>query len=338
MLRRIRRPLVRRIFDPETTLVIRNPVSGYGVSRRRADRLEVLLASRGYRVRHTDGPGAASRIARSFGEDRPEAALMVVGGDGSLFEAIRTLPERVPLAFFPTGTVNLLARSLEIPRDPGPWLELLDREELREAYFSRCNGRPFVSIGSVGLDAETIRKTDQRLKLAFQKVAIGAKAFQLYWTHRVPEYRVTLDGERIGLPLVGIIFGAQPYYAGPSRILAEASHAQRDLDVLLLTGRRRRVLWKYAAGMLTGRLPRWRGIVYRKATMLRIETEPPMAVELDGDYFGETPVEIEVEKHPRRVLAPESSVRSAFEPRRGAGWGTGRPSRGAKWHLPRQRM
>jgi len=308
---------VPKIFDPETTLVIRNPVSGRPRSRRRADRLEALLAGRGYRVRHTEGPGAASRMAQSFGEERLDAALIVVGGDGSLFDAIRALPARVPLAFFPTGTVNLLARSLEIPRDSDPWLRMLDREEFRDAYFSRCNGRPFACVGSVGLDAETIQRTDQRFKLSFQEIAIGAKAFQLYWTHRVPEYRVSLDGARVDLPLVGVIFGAQPYYGGPNRIFPEANHEQRDLDVLLLTGRRRRVLWKYAAGMLTGRLPRWRGVVYRKVTTLRIETDPPMPVELDGDYYAETPVEIEVEKHPRRVLAPESSIGPAFEPRRG---------------------
>jgi diacylglycerol kinase family enzyme len=298
---------VPRIFDPETTLVLRNPVSGRRGARRRADQLDRFLAGRGYAIGRTKGPGAAARIAKRFGEEHPDAALIVVGGDGSLFDAIRDLPVRVPLAFFPTGTVNLLARSLGIPRDPVAWLGMLDREELRDAYFSRCNGRPFASVGSVGLDAETIEQTDERLKLAFQEIAIGAKAFQLYWTHRVPEYRVTLDGARIELPLVGIIFGAQPYYAGPNRILPEADHGQRDLDVLLLTGRRRRVFWKYAAGVFTGRLSRWRGVVHRKVTTLRIETDPPMPVELDGDHFGRTPVEIEVEKHPRRVLAPEDS-------------------------------
>ena len=64
-----------------------------------------------------------------------------------------------------------------------------------------------------------------------------------------------------------------------------------------------RALWRYAIGVRTGRLPRQQGCELRKATRLRIDAEPPTSVQLDGDFYCETPIEIEVEKTPRLVLA-----------------------------------
>lgn len=293
-------------FDPGSTLILRNPVSGRASTRARAARLEERLRHFGYEVRHTDGPGRAGPIAAAWCRETENASVVVIGGDGTIFETIADLPTDVPLGFFPTGTVNLLARALQVPTHIDAFMNLLERGSERRVYFARCNDRPFASVGSVGLDAETLRDLNPRMKKLLQEAAIGLKAFERYFRHELPRYRVTLDGKLVEGPLLGVIFGLQPYYGGPRRILPDADPGRPELDVGLMRGSHRRRLWRYTAGMLTGRL-QW-GPELCKARRLRIETDPPTAVQLDGDYFGQTPIEIEVEPQPRSILAPTNAL------------------------------
>lgn len=291
-----------KIFAPGSTLVLRNPASGRPGSRRRADALERELVLRGHTVTHTPGPRTAGQLARRFCEGRPDAALLVLGGDGTVFEALEALPPHVPLGVFPTGSVNLLARAHGVPSDPSRWLDSLEREHLRAHYFARCNGRPFTSVGSAGLDAEAVAHLDPRLKRALHEVAYALQALRLYPTHRIPRFRIAVDGREVATRVVGLLFGTVPYYGGPHRILPEAEPGKRGLEVALLGGSHRRAFWRYAAGLVTGALPRQRGVEYRRATRLAIEADPPIAVQLDGEPFGTTPVDVEVEREPRRVL------------------------------------
>ena len=261
------------------------------------------MRARGYTVCHTTGPKRAGAIAAAHCEKHKSPAVVLIGGDGTVFESIESLPLDVPLGVFPSGTVNLLARALDIPGEIATWLALLERGSLRPMYFARCNGRPFTCVGSAGFDAETLRHVKPQFKKTLQEAAIGLEAFRRYWRHKPSSYRVTLDDTTVSGPFVGVFFGLQPYYGGRHRIMENAHTERRELDVGLLRGGHKRALWRYAIGVRTGRLPRQQGCELRKATRLRIEADPPTSVQLDGDFYCETPIEIEVEKTPRLVLA-----------------------------------
>src|SRR5690606_4409372 len=93
-------------------------------------------------------------------------------------------------------------------------------------------------------------------------------------------------------------------FGGPQVIFPDADPSRPDLEVALLEGPERRLLWKYVFGMLVGSLPRMRGAVYRTCRTIRIEADPPLAVELDGDGHGQSPVTIDLDPAPRRLLVP----------------------------------
>ena len=101
-------------FSPDKTAVLHNPVSGRAVSRRRACKMLTDLATAGYEIHQTQEPGQATSLARQCVADGAEA-LVIVGGDGTILEAIQDLSPSVRLAPFPTGTVNLFVRGLGLP-------------------------------------------------------------------------------------------------------------------------------------------------------------------------------------------------------------------------------
>ena len=79
-------------------------------------------------VKHTEKAGDASAFAKEAARNQFEA-VFVMGGDGTVNEGVSGLAEedyRPKFGFFPLGTVNDMARALDIPLDPAEAIQSLD--------------------------------------------------------------------------------------------------------------------------------------------------------------------------------------------------------------------
>jgi len=294
-------------FDAAGSLVVHNPVSGRAPGRRRASRLVAELVRRGYPAAPTGGPGEAATIAARAARHGLRSVI-VVGGDGTLFEAIAELPPEVAIAQFPTGTVNLFARSLAIPTDESRWLSLFEERATQRVFFARCNDRPFASVASVGFDALVVARVSRRLKKWIQEGAYAVRALYDLPRYRFPSLAVRVDGDLVPETLVGVLIGKGPHFGGPHRVLPSADPLEPTLAVTTLAGHRRIDLLRYARGFLFGTLPRLHGVSARVAREVVIEATPAAHVELDGEACGGTPARFDVEPSPRLVLAPSPQV------------------------------
>ena len=102
-----------------SSVVINNPDAGRRRGRPDAvSRLVDLLRRRGLRVDAwaTAAPGDATQLSRDALTAGVEM-IIVHGGDGTVNEVMQPLVEgATPLAVWPGGTANVLARELELPR------------------------------------------------------------------------------------------------------------------------------------------------------------------------------------------------------------------------------
>jgi diacylglycerol kinase family enzyme len=108
--------------------------------------------------------------------------LVAGGGDGTISAAAAiAFARNVPLAVVPAGTMNLFARSLQMPLDLEQALAAVAGGEVRAIDIATANGRPFVHQFSVGIHAKLVKLREQltytsRLgkMLASTRAAIGA--------------------------------------------------------------------------------------------------------------------------------------------------------------------
>lgn len=298
------------LFAPSATAVVLNPISGKPSSRRKARRMADQLTARGYRIVPTTGPNSAGRLAREAVECGCNSVI-AIGGDGTLYETMAELPAETGIGFFPTGTVNLFARGLNIPLRPDAWLELLDSRHTVPMHLGRCNNRPFACVASVGFDALVVAKVNRTLKKWIQKGAYAVAALRSFAGYAPPDLSVTLDGEPYRpraefsrQKLVGVIVARVPYYGGLHAVLPKADPLSPRLEVALLHAQDKWSLLRFARGVVLGTLPRMKGVVYQTVQRIRIESQPASEVELDGDAFSQTPVECRVEPNTRPILSP----------------------------------
>ena len=123
-----------------------------------------LMRSAYLRTVRTERPQHAVELARDAGD---ADALIVFSGDGG-FNGVLNGVERSdqPLGFVPGGGTSVLPRALGLPRDPVAAAERLAEALLenrtRTISTGRVNGRRFGFGAGIGIDAEAVRRIDER--------------------------------------------------------------------------------------------------------------------------------------------------------------------------------
>jgi diacylglycerol kinase family enzyme len=123
-----------------------------------------LMKAAYVRTVRTERPRHAIELARSAGE---ADALIVFSGDGGFNEALNGVERNdLPLGFVPGGGTSVLPRALGLPRDPVDAAEriadALVHDRTRHISTGRVNGRRFAFNAGLGLDAEVVRRIDER--------------------------------------------------------------------------------------------------------------------------------------------------------------------------------
>ncbi|MBD0417257.1 diacylglycerol/lipid kinase family protein [Oryzicola mucosus] len=89
--------------------------------------------------------------------------VMVGGGDGTVSTAAAKLKgKKKALAILPAGTMNLFARSLQIPQTLDGAVKAFATGEIRAVDVATANGIPFVHQFSVGMHAKLVHLREQK--------------------------------------------------------------------------------------------------------------------------------------------------------------------------------
>lgn len=289
---------------PDRILVVHNPVAGRRRRRRFGAVLE-RLRTRGIEavVRATGGPGDAERLAREAGR-ADFRAVVVAGGDGTLNEAANGLgADAPPLGVIPLGTANVFAWEMGIPPAPAAVADAIAAGRVRTLWPGEVNGRRFLQVAGVGLDARAVAGVDPVLKRRFGKGAYVWSGVRTLWRHSFPPLR----GEVAGGPFEtrSLIACKGRLYGGRFVMAPGADPGRASFEVVLLprfgvaAG-----MFRYGTALALGRLARLAGVRCVTAPEVTVTDPPGEPVHADGDIVATTPATVRIAERPLRVLAP----------------------------------
>jgi len=264
----------------------------------------------------TDGPGAATEIARQAVRDRRQMVI-VCGGDGTLNEVVNGLAgSRVPLALLPAGTANVLAKELNLPWNIERAAELVAGSTLRRIALGKIKteetgaaGRYFLSVAGAGPDGALVRAVNGGLKRHTGTLAYWAEGFRQLGSYRFPRFRVIAGQESFEATL--IVVGRTKHYGGPFQITSEADLYGNDFELMLCTTRSR---WKYLGYvflLLFGQLRRARGARFLRASCVRCEPldAEPVWAQVDGEPAGAIGVEFCIVPDALTLAVPHTALK-----------------------------
>ncbi|HKA14204.1 MAG TPA: diacylglycerol kinase family protein [Myxococcota bacterium] len=303
------------------TLVIVNPHSGGGATRRRWRALEprVRDALGALEVEHTRVARDAERLAREAVRAGIER-LVVAGGDGTLAEVATgllrgRLADYAEIAVLPMGTGCDFARTLGVSRDPESAIALLRDGKARRidaghARYVRRDGAPadswFLNAASFGVSGRVVELERRGPRRLGGTVAFAIATVRALLRYRSARVALRVDGELVldGPVALGVAANGRQF-GGGMPIAPDARPDDGWLDVVCVAT---------TSGLqLIPKLPKlYRGIhladpVVHARRGRRIEADAaPGAVplELDGDPVGALPAQIELVPGALSVIGP----------------------------------
>ena len=274
-------------------VLISNPGSGRPGGRQRAvARMMELLERRGLRVvpRATTAPGEATRLSRDALESGADL-ILVYGGDGTVNEVAQPLiGSSTPLAVWPGGTANVLARELGLPRDLERLADVIAARRTRRVSLGRAGDRYFLLMAGVGLDAALVRAVDPALKRFLGQGAFWVAALQqlVRWNPR--PFVIDVGGQRH--EAVFALFANAASYASGMRIAPDANMESDHLDLCLVNWRERARIVRHLRAGFTGTLACLPGVRY--LTIQRATAEGDgVWVHVDGELLAQLPITFE---------------------------------------------
>ncbi|REE95010.1 diacylglycerol/lipid kinase family protein [Thermomonospora umbrina] len=284
--------------------------------RRRFAEARRLLARAGLEfaeVHSVSEPGRLPAVLADVLTRRPDL-VVVGGGDGTIAEAVSHLAGRdIALGLLPLGTTNNFARSLELPLGLAGAVQVLRDGKVADVDLGQVRDKGpgevkvFANMVSVGLSVDVAEQVPHDLKRVIGRAAYAVTGAWLMFRHRPFRATIEVDGKTYELVTHQLNIANGSHHSG-RRFAGDASPDDRLLNVYRLGDRSRlRLAADTVAHMLTG--PRRRladDMFLNTSADIRVTTDPPLKIDVDGEIHGPTPVEIGLLPNALRVLVPRS--------------------------------
>lgn len=300
-------------LDRRSIMVILNPTSG-GEDHKKIMG-ELLYKLKNYYkdivFKITEKQHDATKFAQSAC-DRKFHSICVIGGDGTLNEVITGIAPneyRPKLMIIPGGTVNCLARVLEIPMGPMPTSAVMaiDLERTIKVDIGKVGDKYFTYMLSIGPVSEAIHESTTESKLKFGPMAYFIESTRKLREDSMKNVRVITDeGEFEGMVDHVIVSLTNKFGK------FEFSKEKLDIDdgyanVFITTEDDLLSRMSLIGDAIWSRLEENEAIKYFRTKKVRIESVDgdKIASDIDGDKGDYLPVEAEILKQHIEVFLPK---------------------------------
>ena len=284
------------------TVVILNPTAGSPETLRDwQDR--VASIARGCPIRVTSHPGGAEALARRAVEDG-FMRIVAAGGDGTVNHVANGIAgSDAALGLLPMGTVNVFAMELGLPsHNLRLCWDIIEGANVRLVDLPSANGKYFVQLAGVGLDAQVVKETSLALKRSFGPLSYLISAAQIA-ARQPPKLFVESENASVDEGSF-VLIGNGRLYGGPFPFFKHARIDDGLFDVVVFKRLGYLEIIKYLQDVVFSSDIRVPEIEYFQTRRLRVTSEQDVPMEIDGELAGNCPVDFQVQEKALRVLAP----------------------------------
>lgn len=237
-------------------------------------------------------------------------AVVAAGGDGTIALALRgTARTEIPVAILPFGTGNQLALNFGIPNSLEDAVRVAVEGRVEAIDLGLFDGAHFALIAGAGLDAEVMASATAELKNKFGILAYFYSGIKHVIASKSAKYVIHADDQVVEVEAAMVLL-ANAGLIGAGSLPMEVMVAPRTdlqdglLDIAVFAPRHlpdmAGILWRMATRRFAGD----DRMFFLQARKVRIETDPPVAIQVDGQVRGETPLEVEIDPLAGRILVP----------------------------------
>lgn len=296
--------------------LIFNPVAGQSDSEQDLDLIKDILEPEfeldiQFTTKEVDG----GELARRAVENQAEIVL-ASGGDGTISAVAEALINTdIPLGAIARGTANAFANALGIPDTIEAACKVIVDGATKKVDAALCNNKPMILLAGVGFEAETVENADREAKNRFGLLAYILSGFKqlrefehFTATIETKDREITLEASA-----VTVANAAPPYSVlahGPAGVIFDDGL----LDITIISHRSTVDAIAMSIDLLQSAKSEEavdrEQIEYLRSDWVRVTTEPPQKIVIDGEVVGKTPIEVKCVPQGLTIFVPPESKTS----------------------------
>ena len=286
-------------------VVILNPTAGSPETLRDWQE-RVASIARGCPIRVTSRAGETEALTRRAVEEG-FARIVAAGGDGTVNHVANGLAgSKAALGLLPLGTVNVFAMELGLPlHNLDLCWDIIEGSNVRLVDLPSANGKYFVQLAGVGLDAQVVKETSLAFKRSFGPLSYLISAAQIA-ARQPPKLFIKSENAPVEEGSF-VLIGNGRFYGGPFPFFKHAVIDDGLFDVVVFKRLGYLEIIKYLQDVVFSSDIRVPEIEYFQTRRLRLTSEQDVPLELDGELAGNCPVDFQIQKKALHVLAPPTS-------------------------------
>ncbi|MEY2830969.1 MAG: hypothetical protein RLZZ574_227 [Cyanobacteriota bacterium] len=299
--------------------LIFNPVAGQGNSEQDLATIKSILEPTfDLDIQYTTPEVSAGELAVQAVKNNVEM-IIASGGDGTVSAVAEALINTdVPLGAIARGTANAFANALDIPDTIEAACQVIVDGATKKVDAAYCNDKPMILLAGIGFEAETVEDADREAK-----DRLGMLAYVLSGLKQLKEFEkfttiIETDDKVIEVEANSVtVANAAP----PTSVLAQGTagvvYDDGLLDVTIITAQTRveaiAISYHLLQTASNNEAAERDDIGYLRTKWVRVTTDPPQKVVLDGELIGSTPIEVKCIPQGLTVFTPVDQVRQVQE-------------------------
>lgn len=260
-----------------------------------------------HRFHETRSPGDGIRIARQLTASDSQDCFDIVamGGDGTLHEVLNGIadPSKVRLGIVPCGSGNDFAAVAGIPASAEGALNVLLSGEARFTDYLECGGIRGINAIGTGIDVEILRRYN-RMKLLKGSAAYLSSLVLTLFSYRAKRFSEKRAGETRSHNALIACAGNGRRIGGGIPVCPKAVIDDGLMDIVIVDDIPRRGIPGGFVKLMKGQILNLPTTAFRRDSRLRLESEGPLPIQIDGEIYEGLPFDVRVISQALRVYRP----------------------------------
>ncbi|MEY3300570.1 MAG: hypothetical protein RLZZ597_3830 [Cyanobacteriota bacterium] len=246
--------------------------------------------------------------------DIGQSFIIASGGDGTVSAvAGATIGTGIPLGIIPRGTANAFSVGLGIPTNLRAACATILAGNTHVVDAARCNDIPMILLAGLGFEAGMVDKASRELKNELGNLAYLLAGVKQLATAQPFTATVEFEGQVTQFTTTAItIANVAPSTSVLAQGLGRVIPDDGLMEVTIATGQTRfqnlTALVSLAASATRGNPSQREDIFGFRTPKLKITTDPPQKLVIDGEMVEANPVEFECIPNGLTIFAPLPTV------------------------------
>lgn len=220
--------------------------------------------------------------------------LVILGGDGTVNEAVNGLTYDIPVTIIPTGTGNDFVKMLNIGHSLEEHLRVIDKGKTIQVDVGVCNGRKFMNGMGMGFDGQIVADMQVRKTILRGFAKYYYFVLRILATYKARSFNYSVGKKKYQNDLILLCVANGSTFGGGFNLTPHADLQDGLLEVCEIKKLSGLMRFLNILRLRNGTHGALKAVGFYQTDKVVVEANTAIASHIDGEFFGNPPFEFSI--------------------------------------------